>query len=362
MKVLFIPSSTRIVAATRYRICEYLPFLEEKGIIYKIYPISSERTSRLSLKSPEFNMLKKVIYYLELIVERILRTFPILYLASKYDVVFLQRTTFFFGFEKVLKLINKNIIFDFDDAIFISDSRSNNLIDLIKGWAQNKNVSRILKISKYAIVENDYIKSYALKYCKNIEIITGPIDTERNFPKSKNRNRNKVIIGWIGSPSTTPYFRLLYNVLTILSNKYSLIIKLIGASKFELPGVKLVIKDWNFNTEVEELQSLDIGVMPMPDDEWTRGKVSIKLLQYMAVGLPVVCSPVGAHAQIIQDGVNGFLALTDEEWIEKLSALIENPDLRERLGRGGRVTAKEKFSVEVNAPKLLKIIQNTYEV
>jgi len=361
LKVLFLPSATKIVAATRYRIYEYLPFLEKEGIIYKVYPINSDFISRLSIRSSDFKQLFRMAYYSMLVAERIIRAVPIIFLAFRYEVIFIQRATFLFGFERLLKAVNKNIIFDFDDAIFISDNRGNGLIDRLKGWVQNRSVARILKISKYAIVENDYIKKYALGFCPNVEIITGPINTERNLPKNIERNNAETIIGWIGSPSTTPYLRLLDNIFKEISAKYPVIVKLIGASKFELTGVKVVVKDWESDTEVEDLQSFDIGVMPMSDNEWTRGKVSIKLLQYMSVGIPVVCSPVGAHAQIIQDGVNGFLAYSDSEWIEKLSLLIKNPDLRKRLGDNGRFTVEKRFSVKVNAPRLLSVLKKVYE-
>lgn len=360
MKILFVPAATRVVAATRYRIYEYLPYLEKAGVSYRIYPLNSERISRLSFQSSAFSPWKRWGYYFQVIAERFLRSFAVLCLAARYDIVFIQRATFLLGMERLLQRINKNIIFDFDDAIFVADKGKNSLVDRLREKVQYSSVSGVIRISKCVIVENDYVRDYALQYCSNVQIITGPIDTERNIPGARPQDSKEVVIGWIGSPSTAPYLGVVEEALKTISKKYPVAVKLIGAGRFVLPQVNLVLKDWSIDSELQELQSLDIGIMPMPDNEWTRGKVSIKLLQYMAAGIPAVCSPVGEHRRIIQDGVNGFLAASPDEWARKLSVLIEDAQLRQKVGSAGRRTAEERFSVKVNAPKMFNIFKQVY--
>jgi glycosyltransferase involved in cell wall biosynthesis len=152
---------------------------------------------------------------------------------------------------------------------------------------------------------------------------------------------------------------MLTNVFRKLQERYHVEIKIVGDINISLENVKIVPEKWSYETEITQLQSFDIGIMPMTDDEWTKGKCGLKILQYMAVGLPCVCSPAGVNKEIVQDGVNGFLANSNEEWIEQLSLLIENPNLRKKLGIVGRKTVEERYSLKVNAPRLRQVIKKT---
>jgi glycosyltransferase involved in cell wall biosynthesis len=204
------------------------------------------------------------------------------------------------------------------------------------------------------VLENKITKQFAEQYNKNILVITGPIDTERYFLSKKGIDNDKVVIGWIGSSSTTPYLSILFPVFRRLCRTYpNVYIKLIGAAPIDIPDVRVKRVDWDIETEVKELHEFDIGIMPLPDDEWTRGKGGYKLLQYMAVGIPFVASPVGINKDLIKDGVNGFLSATEEEWYEKLSLLIENPEIREKMGLRERDFVVKNYSFEVAAPKLI---------
>lgn len=357
ISILFVPFGSARVAATRYRVYQYLPFLDEQNIKHKVFSIISDITTKQMIMSPTFGTLKKLIYYLQVVLEKLIRLLPILILSKRYKIIFLQRTTFPFGLEKLLKKVNENIIFDLDDAIFIPDTKEKGIIGRIKEHTKAIEVANILKVSKWAIVENEYIKTYALRYCPNVSLIPGPIDTERNFIKQKGENK-EVTIGWIGSPSTSIYLNILDGVFKELNKRFDIKIKLIGAERYKLNGVKITNIDWSFEKEVEELQSFDIGVMPMPNNEWTKGKLGCKMLQYMSVGVATVVSYTETNAEAIENGVNGFLANSEKDWIEKLSLLIENYDLRRSIGMAGRQTVEEKFSVEVNAPKILRILKN----
>ena len=165
-----------------------------------------------------------------------------------------------------------------------------------------------------------------------------------------------MIIGWIGSFSTTKYLRIVENPLRLLSLRYSnLVIELIGANDIVFDGVKMRTKRWNLDSEVSNLQNFDIGIMPLPDDNWTRGKGGYKLLQYCAIGIPCVASPVGINKEIVREGINGFLVKDQKDWVERLALLIEDKELRERLGRKAREIAVKEYSFYCATPKLVKI-------
>ncbi len=359
--ILFIPSGTKSSPATRYRIYQYLPFLKKEGIDYKIYSVISEKMTTRMIGSPRFNKLQKIIYYIQVIIERFVRSLKIILLANKFDLVFLQRTTFLFGLERLLKRRNKNIVFDIDDSIYMPDSEEGRALRWIKKIMKRKEVESILRISKCAIVENSHIKDFVKQYCEKICFITGPIDSVKNYQKEYKQDSNKITIGWIGSPSTAIYLKMLEEVLKKLSKKYKLKLRLIGSGFYSIDGVEVEMVNWTEQTEVSELHKFDIGVMPMPDNEWTRGKVGCKMLQYMANGIPAVVSYTPTNVEIIEDNRDGFLARSEAEWIEKLSLLIENATLREKVGRAGRKTVEERFSLELNAPKYLDILERVYK-
>lgn len=358
VNVLFIPFGSGQAAATRYRVSQYLPYLSKTGIRHKVFSSISEWTTKQMIQSPNFKGIRKSIYYLHVVLERIFRFYPILFLATRYKIVFLQRTTFPFGLERLLKRVNKNIIFDIDDSIYMPDAEESGLIGVVKKYIKRKEVISILKVSQCAIVENNHIKKFVKKYCDQIYIITGPIDTARNYARRDNSNPDELTIGWIGSPSTTLYLKMLDGVLQQLSKRYKIKLRLIGATFYAIEGVKVEVVNWKEKTEILELHKFDIGIMPMPDNEWTRGKVGCKMLQYMANAIPAVVSHTPTNAEIIKDGINGFLVNSEEEWIEKISLLINNPGLRCKIGIAGRKTVEERFSLDVSSPKFLEILRD----
>ncbi len=359
INILFVPSGTSRIAATRYRIYQYLPYLEKHNIRYKVFSIISDATTREMIYSPVFKGLRKAVYYLRVVLDRIIRFLPVLFLARKYKIIFLQRTTLPFGLERVLAKLNPNIVFDIDDAIFMPDKEEAGLIARIKEYTKSKEVANILKVSRLVIVENEYIRNYAQKYCLNTMLIPGPIDAERFFFKEKS-GKEEVVIGWIGSPSTTVYLDMLKGVFAELVKSFGIKIKLIGAGEYKLDGVEIINVPWVYDTEVAQLQSFDIGVMPMPDNEWTRGKLGCKMLQYMAVGVPAVVSYTPTNAEVVTDGVSGLLIKSEKEWVEKISRLIKDPVLRRKIGLEGRKTIEERFSVTVNAPKLKAALESSF--
>ena len=183
------------------------------------------------------------------------------------------------------------------------------------------------------------------------------IDTDK-FNVAINRRPEALTIGWIGSFTTAPYLKIIFPVMQRLSQRYNFILKIVGAGReVFIEDVKIENIAWKLEREVEDFQSIDIGIYPLEDSLWAAGKAGFKAIQYMAVGTPVVASPVGMTKELIRDGINGFLAESEEEWVAKISRLIEDTELCQRIGLNGRKTVEEKYSTAVNARRYIEIIK-----
>lgn len=355
MKILFIPYGTEKAPATRYRVTQYLPHLKKRNIDTSVFSAISRFSTSLMIKSPDFPPFMRFLYYIYVFIEKLFRLSYIVATSKGFDVIFLQRTTFPCNLEKFLKILNPNIIFDIDDAIYLTDSRKRDFITRLKGYIKKREVIEALKVSKAVIVENDYIKDFVSGYCKNVFKIPGPIDTERFCPGRKNES-DGVVIGWIGSSATTMYLHMLDGVFKALREKYKFIkFKFIGLGKYENPPIDFEKVTWSYETEVRQLQDFDIGIMPMPDDEWTRGKLGCKMLQYMACSMPAVVSFTPTNSEIIENEKNGFFARNTNEWIRVLSKLIEDRNLRESIGEKGRATIQKTCALSENIERLSNI-------
>jgi len=257
------------------------------------------------------------------------------------DIVFLQKEVLPQAYpliEEFIKKLNRKLVFDFDDAIFLLPPKRRSLL---YNFRYKNSIPRILRMSDYVIAGNEYLKRYALRFNGNVEVIPTSIDTEIYCVKEKNK-KDKINIGWIGSQSTVFYLDQLRNVFTALAKRYNICLTVIGTGDYRVDGVEIVTRPWKLEREISDLRCFDIGVAPLNNDVWVLGKCGCKVIQYMGIGIPTVASSVGIHGKIINDGVNGFLADSDEEWIEKLSQLIENEALRERFGFMGRKTVEDR--------------------
>ncbi len=283
---------------------------------------------------------------------------------QKYDYVFIHREAAPLGppfFEWwIAKVAGKKIIYDFDDAIWLPNtSDENRMVAKLKWHTKTASICKwVWKVS----CGNEFLAGYAKKYNSNVVIIPTTIDLNYHTAKQDevgNKTRNEIVkIGWTGSHSTIKYLDSLRNVIVQLVKTYQLefIVISIHSPQWNIESLKFI--EWNKETEIADLQTIDIGVMPLEVDDWAKGKCGFKALQFMALGKPVVASPVGANTQIIHDGVNGFLASSEKEWVKKLSLLIKNPELRRKLGKEGRKTVIEQYSVEANNDKYLQLFQN----
>ena len=342
MKVIYLSKYSSIGPSSRYRIYQYLPYLAQYGIDVDIRPLLKDRYFEI-IKIENF-IVKNLFKIFYAAYRCIIRFFDVLK-SNKYDLVVIEHQAFpylTFFLEYFLRMLNKNIILEFDDAIYLTHPRK---------------MPKLIKMSKAVIVGNDFLKEYAVKYNKNVKVVPTVIDMRRYVEKGQGSrvkgDEGRIIICWIGLAYNIDYLKQLSDVFRKLSDKITL--KIISNKNIEIEGVNIIFKKWNNETEVEEIQSSHIGIMPLRDDEWSRGKCGLKLLQYMAAGIPSAASPVGVNKEIISDGVNGFLASSEDEWYEKLLRLCEDFELRSKIGLEGRKTVEEKYSIEKWAPRLAEI-------
>ena len=204
------------------------------------------------------------------------------------------------------------------------------------------------------------LDEYVRKYNQNTTNISSTINTDTYIPTNKYNNSNQLVLGWSGSHSTSQYLYLLESVLKKISNTHSVKILVIGDASFNIDGIELEAVPWRESTEVDDLRRIDIGLYPLPDEPWVYGKSGLKALQYMALGIPTVASAVGMNFKVIEDGVSGFLVKNDREWITTITRLIDDPALRERVGKASRSRVLETYSVKVNQPTYLSIFKEVY--
>ena len=357
MKILFIEPYPTEGPSSRYRVEQYVPYFKNNGIECIVRPFVSSRFYKILYKRGFY--FQKILFFLQSSLRRLFD----IYTALRSDIVFIHLEAFPFGppvFEWILSKARKNIIYDLDDAIYMGiTSPINRFLKHLKCPSKVRN---IIKISTHVIASNAYLADYAKKYNQNVTVIHTSVDTEKFVPRFDG-SREGLTIGWIGSHSTTRYLEELKVIFYRLSARCTFILKIVGAGEhnINIEGIRTINLDWNLKDEIEQFQSLDIGVYPLSKDEWSRGKPGFKTIQYMSVGIPCVASNAGSNPDIVQDGINGFLASSDKEWVDKLSLLIEDLNLRQKMGMEGRKTVEEKFSVKVNMPRYIEILERVYK-
>lgn len=357
MKILFIVPYPTLGPSNRFRIEQYFPYIKKRGLEYSLRPFYNFNAYDILYKKGYY--FKKIFYFFLSAFKRIIDIFR----AHYYDVIFIHREAFPLGgiiFEYFFKMSGKKNIYDFDDSIFLPNvSGPNKFINLLKIPSK---IKKIIEMNDCVIVGNNYLRDYALNYNKNIIVLPTSIDTDKYSPLINKSQRKNVIIGWIGSNTTLKYLKILKDVFLEVSKRYRFISFIAVGNGFgDLENLNIEFREWSLESELISLQSFDIGIMPLTDDAWSRGKCAFKAIQYMSVGIPVIASDVGMNKEVIQNGINGFLVNTEREWIDKLGLLIEDPILRQKIGLAGRKTVEQKYSVKVNAPKFLEIIEQVYE-
>jgi glycosyltransferase involved in cell wall biosynthesis len=328
LRVLFlVPRLDK--ASTRYRVLQYFPALEAAGIRHEIRALS--KTAR--------------------------HWWQLLGGVRAADVVFIQKKLFSPLEISLLRWLSKRLIYDFDDAVMYKDGPASDR----QHARQRQRFVATAGRADLLIAGNDYLCQEARACGRPTVMIPTPLDMTRYTPKGpKNESSGDVVLGWIGSRGTLKYLKAIAPALETLGERFpGLTLKIVADDFFDLKHLPVIKKSWSAADEIDDLHSFDIGLMPLSDDVWTRGKCGFKLLQCMAVGLPVVCSPVGANRQIVTDGGEGYWASSHAEWVEKLAVLIRDAALAQAMGRRGREKVQQSYSLQANAPRLIQALRQS---
>ena len=302
-------------------------------------------------------VLKKIVFFIKISFRRF---FPLF--KGNFSNVIINREAYPPGtifFEMFIKrILHKKIIYDFDDAIWLPViSEANKKYAFFKSY---RKFSQIISISDVIIAGNSFLAEYARQFNNNVHIIPSCIDLDLyNLIDYTEKPGGCVCIGWSGSETTLPHLLILKDVMCTLQKKYGdrLYFKVISnRSDFTVPGVNIKSVKWSKEKEVSELKEVDIGIMPLPNNEWSLGKCSMKGIQYMGLGIPAVLSDIGMNKEVIESGINGLLAKNNIEWEAHLNLLIGDAQLRKKLGTAGRKTVEAGYSIQVWKDKWLNLV------
>ena len=351
MKILILSRYDNLGASSRIRMFQYIPYLNLHGIEVTVAPLLGN-DYLFDLYAGRRRKIRNIV------MVYLYRLRKLLY-SRRYDVLWIEKELFPWipsFVEQLPKFLNVPYILDLDDAIFHSyDEHPNKIIKLLLGGKLRKVIAR----ANWTVVGNPYIKQYANKITTKVSVLPSVIDRNRYSVKKNPSPTNRFFtIGWIGSPATAGCIQKIMPVLKSFCSKYDARLLLVGAGKVDLPGVPVVSRSWSEETEVDNITEFDIGIMPLYDTAWYRGKSGFKLIQYMASGKPVIASPVGVNSEIVKNNKNGFLAETEADWLKALSILYFQPEKRLSMGKVGRKMVEEKYCFQVTAPRLLNIIRN----
>lgn len=351
-RVAFYTIGNQSVPSTWFRIVQYFPSLRAAGIEFDHFGLSPTKGSGWR-------------GMLALFRQGMVRWFQ-LGKASRYDLLVIQKGLTFWrcrGLAERLLAAGVPYVVDIDDSVSLQVPIQ--LPHALRWLQDEEELAKLFRSACQIVVGNRFLEESVRRYGKPITIIPTPIDTEQYRVPLKGGPK-KTVIGWSGSSSTNLYVNRVIPVLKELSDrhefKFLIISNDLNHIEIEkLQGIDYQFVPWRKETEVEDLQKIDIGLMPLGDDVWSKGKCGLKALQYMALGAPSVCSPVGVNSEIIDDGSNGFLADRQEEWVAKLELLLQDAEQRKRLGKNARKTVEERFSLKVNVPRLVGVIEDALE-
>lgn len=348
MKILALTRYSRKGASSRLRFYQYIDTFARDGLDVTISPLlPDDYLNRLYSGLPT-NFINIAFHY----VSRLLTLFK----SYQYDLLWIEKEIYpglpSFA-ERILNFLGVIYVVDYDDAIFHNyDLRSS-----LYKWFMGNKISNVMRYSKCVICGNDYIAEYAKNAgSRQVELIPTVVDTNKYNSIIPAEDKN-LIIGWIGTPSTVKYLDIVVPSLKRLSEEFPLTLCVIGAN-FSAGGLNVDCKQWLEDLEVPYIKTFDIGIMPLIDMPWERGKCGYKLIQYMACGIPVVASPVGVNKELVQPGVNGYLCTDDESWYQAFKHLALNSNIRNSLGLSGRNIVTAYYSLHSASRRLTSLFNS----
>jgi glycosyltransferase involved in cell wall biosynthesis len=350
MKVLLLSRYGQLGASSRLRSYQYLAYLESQGFRITVAPFFKDEYLERFYAGHGKSLRYALAGYGRRIASLMgLRTFDLIWIEAE-ALPWLPAWV-----ETVMGRAGIPYVVDYDDAIFHRyDRHANPVVRKILG----DKIDRVMRHSKAVIAGSEYLAERATKAgAARVALIPTSIDLNR-YPLNPTDTDAVFTIGWIGSPTTAQYLRNLNDVFSAVARDYPIRLKVVGAQTAHvwLAGFDVEYRDWSEQTEVDEILSFHVGIMPLSDTPWEKGKCGYKLIQYMGCHKPVVASPVGTNLKIVEPGINGFLPSTESEWKTALLELLRNPDLRARLGRAGRAIVEREYCTAVNGPKLANVL------
>ena len=339
-------------AGCRFRISQYRPALAASGFDVTIAPFFDAEFFRVVYQPGRY--ASKVAGFVRRTLDRLLT----LVTSGRYDLFFIYREAFPFGPPVIEMLLTamrgRPVVYDFDDAVFLPNtSEANSFTGSLK---YPQKVPSIMARCDLVIAGNQYLANYARRFNPAVTVIPTCLDTTVFRPRDAalRPTDGPPVVGWIGTPTTAPYLNGIAASLGTVARDRPFVFRVSGAgAPVRMPGVTIAVRPWTLASEVDLFATCDVGVYPLVDDEWALGKCGFKAIQFMACGVPVVASRVGVNTEIIEDGVNGFLATTEAEWTDKVGRLLADPVLRLQLGTAGRQTIESRYSLAANAPLMV---------
>jgi len=348
MRVLALPRYSSLGSSSRTRFYQYVPYLTSCGIELQVMPLLGDEYIHALYfmeKQPFYSIARGYINRVGAYLK-----------ARSFDLLWIEKELFPWlpaWSEELLNLRGIPYVIDYDDAVY--HRYDNHRDPLIRAMLGNS-IAAAMQHAATVVVGNDTLAEYARRAgARKIEYLPTVVNLDRYPIREKKSSQFR--IGWIGSPITAPYLGLIKDALDEVCQQTGARMVLIGmGDRDPLPGLEKESLTWNEVSEVANIQSCDVGIMPLPDEPFSRGKCGYKLIQYMAAGLPVVASPVGINSQIVEQGKTGFLASSKEEWIQALVTLYHDAGMRINMGEAGRQKVEKEYSLEVSAPRLLDIL------
>jgi len=343
------------VPGQRLKYEQYFPYLLENGFECQIAPFFDQKT--LDILYRKGNYGKKLVGTITGVVRR----FLLIPRVIKADGVYVALHVFPIGpsiLDTFFVKLAKKVIYDIDDMV--QDLETNQQNKIARLFKTSKRYRELMKHANFVITCTPHLDQIAKTFNPHTLDISSTIDTNVYVPTNCYKNDHKLVIGWTGSHSTTKYLLSILDILRVLSKSRSFQLLVMGASHIDCPDIDLKMIKWSNEVEIDTLRMMDIGLYPLIDDNWAKGKSGLKAIQYMGMGIPVVASNAGYTARVVQDKKTGYIVETPDEWLTALTALLDDARLRQSLGEAGRIRVEEHFSLQANRHKYLDVFRTVY--